>query len=129
MKMKMPHSDGLNIVPFIDVILVLLAIVLSVATFIAQGEVKISLPQSSEEKLQGQGSVFSVKIDQEGQYYFNDVLSSLEEVEKKIVEMDKQEWIYLMGDKKSPLDSFIQIINILKRSNHANFKIITEYQH
>lgn len=44
--LKIQHSEGLNIVPFIDVILVLLAMVLSISTFIAHGEIKIELPKS-----------------------------------------------------------------------------------
>ena len=126
--MKMPHSDGLNIVPLIDVILVLLAIVLSVATFIAQGEIKISLPKSSHEKLEGKGSAFVLKIDKNGDYFLNDTPSNLIDFEEKLALLQRHEWVYVMGDKASPLDSFIQIVNILKRNNHANFKIITEYQ-
>ena len=38
--------DGLNIVPFIDIMLVLLAIVLSVSTFIAQSGIKVELANS-----------------------------------------------------------------------------------
>lgn len=126
--MKMPHSDGLNVVPLIDVILVLLAIVLSVATFIAQGEIKVALPSSSEQKLQGKGSAFVLKIDKDGTYFLNDMPSNLAEFEEKLNLLGRHEWVYLMGDKASPLDSFIQVINVLKRKNHANFKIITEYQ-
>ncbi|MEE9104639.1 biopolymer transporter ExbD, partial [Helicobacter pylori] len=40
------RGDGLNIVPFIDIMLVLLAIVLSVSTFIAQGKIKVNLPNA-----------------------------------------------------------------------------------
>ncbi|WP_334096382.1 biopolymer transporter ExbD, partial [Helicobacter typhlonius] len=46
--MRIPKKDGLNIVPFIDVMLVLLAIVLSVSTFIAQGQIKVELPYASQ---------------------------------------------------------------------------------
>ena len=126
--MKMPHSDGLNIVPLIDVILVLLAIVLSVATFIAQGEIQVSLPSSSQEKLSGKGSALVLKIDKKGEYFLNDTPSNLVAFEERLDSLNRTEWVYLMGDKQSPLDSFIQVVNVLKRKNHANFKIITEYQ-
>lgn len=42
----MPKKEGLNVIPLIDIMLVLLAIVLSVSTFIAQGSIKIDLPNS-----------------------------------------------------------------------------------
>lgn len=40
------RGDGLNVVPFIDIMLVLLAIVLSISTFIAQGKIKVNLPNA-----------------------------------------------------------------------------------
>ncbi|RAX58431.1 TonB system transport protein ExbD [Helicobacter monodelphidis] len=124
--MKMPHSDGLNIVPFIDVILVLLAIVLSLSTFIAQGEIKIALPKAQTEKLSSDSKSVELKIDKKGQLYLDNVLTNLEEISNYIQQLQRQEWIYLVGDKESPLDSFIQVIIILKRYQHENFKIITE---
>ena len=39
--MKLPKKDGLNIVPFIDIMLVLLAIVLSISTFIAHNSITV----------------------------------------------------------------------------------------
>ena len=49
---KIPKNESLNIVPFIDIMLVLLAIVLSVSTFIAQGKIQIELPQSANQEQQ-----------------------------------------------------------------------------
>ncbi len=44
--LKLPKNEGLNIVPFIDIMLVLLAIILSISTFIAHGKIEINLPVS-----------------------------------------------------------------------------------
>lgn len=46
MTIEIPKKEPLNIVPFIDIMLVLLAMVLSVSTFIAKGEIPIVLPES-----------------------------------------------------------------------------------
>lgn len=43
---EIPKKEPLNIVPFIDIMLVLLAMVLSISTFIAKGEIQINLPKS-----------------------------------------------------------------------------------
>ena len=40
---EIPKKEPLNIVPFIDIMLVLLAMVLSISTFIAKGEIQINL--------------------------------------------------------------------------------------
>ena len=43
---SLPKKEPLNLVPFIDIMLVLLAMVLSISTFIARGEIAVALPQS-----------------------------------------------------------------------------------
>ena len=41
----MKRIDGINVIPFIDIMLVLLAIVLTTATFIVEGRLEIRLPE------------------------------------------------------------------------------------
>ena len=43
---EIPKKEPLNIVPFIDIMLVLLAMVLSISTFIAKGEINNGKRQS-----------------------------------------------------------------------------------
>ena len=45
--MKLKKYDSINVIPFIDVLLVLLAIVLLTSTFITRGIIPISLPNAS----------------------------------------------------------------------------------
>ena len=61
--MRLNRKDGLNIVPFIDVMLVLLAIVLSISTFIAQGNIPIDLPSSESAQQDKEEKKVSVVID------------------------------------------------------------------
>lgn len=51
---EIPKKEPLNIVPFIDIMLVLLAMVLSISTFIAKGEIQINLPQSESSQASGE---------------------------------------------------------------------------
>ena len=43
----MKKFDEINIIPFIDIMLVLLAIVLVTASFISQGKIKVNVPKAS----------------------------------------------------------------------------------
>ena len=45
--MKLKKYDSINVIPFIDVLLVLLTIVLMTSTFISKGIIPISLPKAS----------------------------------------------------------------------------------
>ena len=124
--MSIPRRDGLNIVPFIDIMLVLLAIVLSVSTFIAQGHIKVNLPSSSSSQNPHEDKKVTIKVDSESKIYLDDVAISEDELEKKIAALDKNDLVVLKNDKDSKFSSFISIMDVLKKAGHEKFAIVTE---
>ncbi|WP_297963351.1 TonB system transport protein ExbD [uncultured Campylobacter sp.] len=124
--MSIPRRDGLNIVPFIDIMLVLLAIVLSVSTFIAQGHIKVNLPSSSSSQNPQEDKKVTIKVDSESKIYLDDVAISEDELEKKIATLDKNDLVVLKNDKDSKFSSFISIMDVLKKAGHEKFAIVTE---
>lgn len=125
--LKLPKNEGLNIIPFIDVMLVLLAIVLSISTFIAHGEIKINLPQSqSSNNLSENKHKITISIDKNNVFYLDKQIITLTELATKINSVDLDTTIELKSDKDAKFENFIHVIEILKSKNHENFKIITE---
>jgi tonB system transport protein exbD len=124
--MSIPRRDGLNIVPFIDIMLVLLAIVLSVSTFIAQGHIKVNLPSSSSSQNPQEDKKVTIKVDSESKIYLDDVTISEDELEEKIAALDKNDLVVLKNDKDSKFSSFISIMDVLKKAGHEKFAIVTE---
>lgn len=124
--MRLPQKDGLNIVPFIDVMLVLLCIVLSISTFIAQGSIKIDLPPSTQATKTNSEKSTNIIIDKDSNIYFDDELVNIESLKEKIGKTRQDELIILRSDKDSKFESFIQVIDILKEKNHENFSITTK---
>jgi len=124
--MSIPRRDGLNIVPFIDIMLVLLAIVLSVSTFIAQGHIKVNLPSSSSSQNPQEDKKVTIKVDSESKIYLDDVAISEDELESKISALDKNDMVVLENDKDSKFSSFISIMDVLKKAGHEKFAIVTE---
>ena len=57
-----PERTPLNIVPFIDIMLVLLCIVLSISSFIAQGKIEVKLPSSSSQAEPEKRQTYAVTI-------------------------------------------------------------------
>lgn len=126
---KAPKNEGLNIIPFIDIILVLLAMVLSISTFIAHGEIKIELPKTdSSTQANSNEEKVAILISADNIFYINGKESTLTEVEEKINTIDSKMAVELKSDKEAKFDSFIQVINILRNKNHENFQIITEHK-
>lgn len=127
MKTKLRRGEGLNIVPFIDVMLVLLALVLSVSTFIAEGKIKVNLPSaSSAQKMQKEEKKVTIVVDKTDAIYVDDKLKSLEDLRALIAKIDPKVLVDLRSDKDSKFGTFIKIIDILKDQNHENFSISTE---
>ncbi len=124
---KLPKNEGLNIIPFIDIMLVLLAIVLSVSTFIAQGEIKINLPKSqSAASLSDEIKKLLITIDENNKFYLDDKEVSIDDIKSKFENLSLDTFVELKSDKNAKFESFIQIIDLLKLKNHDKFQIITE---
>ncbi|TQR30360.1 TonB system transport protein ExbD [Campylobacter sp. MIT 99-7217] len=126
---KLPKNEGLNIVPFIDIMLVLLAIVLSISTFIAHGQIKVELPKSEfAESSSDEKKKLLISVDENNVFYLDDKTATLDEVKEAVNTLDKEQLVELKSDKNSKFESFVQIIDILKGAKHTNFQIITERQ-
>lgn len=122
----MPKKEGLNVIPLIDIMLVLLAIVLSISTFIAQGNIKIDLPNSeSAEKKQDENDKIAVLINKDNEFFIDEDKIAEENLKEKLNEIKNETLIELKSDKESKFDSFIKVIDILKEKNHENFAITT----
>lgn len=125
--LKLPKNEGLNIVPFIDIMLVLLAIILSISTFIAHGKIKIDLPESQNAlSLNNNDKKISISIDKNNIFYLDDKATDLNTLNDTISSLDKKTIIELKSDKNAKFESFVKIIDILKNQKHENFQIVTE---
>lgn len=124
--MRLNKKDGLNIVPFIDIMLVLLAIVLSISTFIAQGKIAVDLPsaKSAQQDKEDEKKV-SVVIDKDNKFFIDDMEISDTELKDKLNAVDIKTLIELKSDKNAKFDSFVKVIDILKEKGHENFAIQT----
>ena len=124
--MRLNKKDGLNIVPFIDIMLVLLAIVLSISTFIAQGKIAVDLPsaKSAQQDKEDEKKV-SVVIDKDNKFFIDDVEISEDELKDKLNAVDIKTLIELKSDKNAKFDSFVKVIDILNEKGHENFALQT----
>ena len=124
--MRLNKKDGLNIVPFIDIMLVLLAIVLSISTFIAQGKIAVDLPsaKSAQQDKEDEKKV-SVVIDKDNKFFIDDAEISENELKNKLNAVDIKTLIELKSDKNAKFDSFVKVVDILKEKGHENFAIQT----
>lgn len=128
--MKIKRGDGLNIVPFIDIMLVLLALVLSISTFVSQGKIKVEVPNASSTKQEKQEEQkpITIVVNDENKIYVDDKEMSVEELETFISGIPNDKVVYFKGDKNSSLERLVFVIDQLtkKGHDHDKFRIDTQ---
>lgn len=124
--MRRERFDKMNVVPFIDIVLVLLVIVLATATFVTNQTIKVDLPSASSKKNEEKKSIH-IAIDKEGKYFYDKEELSLELIEERLMKLDpKKDLVSLHMDKESAFQYFVSIIDILKTKGFENISIITK---
>jgi len=124
--MRRERFDKMNVVPFIDIVLVLLVIVLATATFVTNKTINVDLPSASSKKNEERKSIH-IAIDKEGKYFYNKESLSLEIIKERLNELDpKEDLISLHMDKESAFQYFVALIDILKAKEFKNISILTK---
>ena len=124
--MKLKKYDSINVIPFIDVLLVLLAIVLLTSTFISKGIIPISLPTASNaDNLKPDKEIILV-IQENGEILIENKVEILEDVERIILLSSKETPIHINTDKNTKFESFVQVLDLLKKHNFSNVSIVTK---
>ena len=123
--MEEKEFDYINVIPLVDVMLVLLTIVLTTSTFIATGMISVSLPKASET----QAEVLKrqiISIDQHGVIYFNSMQVGLKELSMEIKNIDRNTPLIVRADKDVTLQIFVDVIDLLNKLGFKKVAIQTE---
>jgi len=125
--MRRQKFDTINVVPFIDIMLVLLVIVLTTASFIQTGLIKLDLPTSSSKVEEKPKKELKISIKKSGEIFFDKEAVKKEEVEKRLLTHNKETPIHLYSDKEATFDNFVFILDILKKNEYENLGIVTKH--
>lgn len=124
----MKRFDSINVIPFIDIMLVLLAIVLTTATFIAQGKIDIDLPKSSQTTPPPSDPPVVITIDRHAAIFHNDHPMALEALPACLEPVAKDTPIVLRVDAAVPFSRFVEVVDILKAQQLDRLSIVTQQQ-
>ena len=125
----MKRFDTINVIPLIDVMLVLLAIVLTTASFIVKDSLKIDLPEteSTQSYVPSKDKPPThFNIDQDNQLYLDEKPQTLDEAHAFVMTLDKQQSIVIQVDKKTDFGTFVSLIDLLKKHDLNNLTILTK---
>lgn len=118
--------DEINVIPFIDIMLVLLVMVLTTATFIKQGIIPVDLPEAKAAEKEKMEKEVTVYVNAKGEMFFEKEQVDLKQLEEKLSSLSKEQTVVLRSDKESKFQDFVSVMDILKRLKHEQLYIITK---
>ena len=133
-KTKRKLNADINVVPYIDVMMVLLVIFMITAPMLTQG-VDVELPKASSDPVDTQDSEpVIVTVDKDGQYFIDvggDPLAPvtgevIEERVSKILSSNPKKLLLVRGDKGVDYDHVIKLMTLLQQAGAESVGLVTE---
>ncbi len=123
--MEDKEFSSINVIPFVDILLVLLTIVLITATFIVQGVIPVSLPKATQAKEEAIKTL-EITITKEGKVFFEGKSIGIQELDSLLKEIDPSFRISISADKEASVQSLVSVLDLLKKHNLERVLIKTE---
>jgi len=131
-----PHID---LVPLIDVILVLIIFFVVTTTFDARSVLKLQLPQAEGEASEAQSKALSVLVNAEGRYFVQDreaLRTDVESLKRTIMEVageraddpSRDRPVLLRADARTPHQSVVTALDALGQLGFRRISIATAPQ-
>lgn len=117
--------ESMNMIPFIDIMLVLLTIVLTTSTFIARGKIPVNLPQASS-SVNDKEKNRTIEITADGLLCLEGQASTLEALRGEIGVLPKDTPFLLRADREVKLQRFVDVADLLKQQGFSKVAVQTE---
>lgn len=116
----------INVIPLVDIMLVLLTIVLTTATFIVQGELPVSLPEAKSAQQSKSVNPIRITITKEGSFFLNGKEVHLKDIESELSKLPKSIPIEVISDKDVKVEKLVKILDILNRLKLKNVSLLVK---
>ncbi len=126
--MRVKKFDSMNVVPFIDIMLVLLVIVLTTATFVVRGIIPVDLSESKSQIPLKDIKTVVITIKKDDSIYFDKEQIQKDDIINRLKNYKKNVTININCDKNSKFAYFVEIIDLLKNRGYTNIGIVTKYE-
>jgi len=126
----MKKRPDLNITPFVDIMLVLLAILMVSVTLTVYQEKLVDLPQGSHTAAATKKAEIDVVITKNGKVYVNkepmDLAHFEEQFNLKYGNWDKNALVYIAGDKSISYQTFMKVYSAIVRTGFRQIGLLTK---
>ncbi|MDF1880149.1 TonB system transport protein ExbD [Sulfurimonas sp. MAG313] len=126
MALKRKPLSSMNVIPFIDIMLVLLVMVLTTATFIRQGIIPVDLPEAKSSDKKSNDKEVTIYVTKNGELFLDKQKVDLGTLRTRLSKISKKDTVVLRSDKESKFQDFVHVMDILKKLNHESLYIVTK---
>ena len=123
--MEEKEFDYINVIPFIDIMLVLLTIVLTTSTFIARGAIPMELPRLSSHQ-PGAIKSISIDIDRQSVLYVNAKPVPLVRLGDAIRVFSPETPVLIRADRAIALQVFVEVMDVIRNRGFRKLSLQTE---
>ena len=125
--------NEINVVPYVDIMLVLLVIFMVVAPLTVQG-LDINLPSVPADEIELENTEpFVIDVNENGQYFLEEdgsnvqvSLGFLEDRFARIIQTNPDIEIIVRGDQKTSYQSIAELLSVLQANGANNFSLATQ---
>ncbi len=117
--------NTMNVIPLVDVMLVLLTIVLTTSTFIATGVIPVELPRAAKAN-ETVSRTQTIEIDRAGKVFLNAQPILLEDLGNSICKFDRSMPVLIRADREVGLQAFVDVLDVVKNLGFQKVSLQTE---
>ena len=125
--MEEKEFDYINIIPFVDIMLVLLTVVLTTSTFIASGGIPVNLPRASADSREAL-KARTIQVDRNGGIIFDGHIVTTSQLRSSIGSLPKESPFLIRADRDIPLQGFVDVLDTVKNSGFSRVSLQTEHR-
>ena len=123
----------INMIPLIDVSLVLLIIFMVMTPFLVKSKIRVNLPKAgSGETEAGREKPVAIQVEKDGGIYVNSrrvPVADLEKALRQVVPDPRTQAIVVEADKDVPFQQFITVVDIARKIGVVNFSVAVKQPH
>jgi biopolymer transport protein ExbD len=116
--------ETINVIPFVDIMLVLLAMILTTASFITTGRIPVSLPQASRSQVEKHQDK-TIELMATGDIFLDGQAVTKEVLEERAGQLAKDTSFLIRADRNLAFQRFVDVADILKRLDFNRVAIQT----
>ena len=102
--------NQINVIPLVDVMLVLLVIVLTTATFITAGQIPVNLAKAATAG-DRQDTPLIITVTAEGGLFVNDQSVTDEQLDAMLLAHSRESLVLVRADKTTRLERFVTLVD------------------